>query len=114
MDSTKVLYFLVFVLLLLGCLSKKKRQKYRIKMMSKKNQNERELERMNELIQSLMGKDVYVKLLEGTADGIVKEVTDKGVVLEGKEGIQIINLDYIISIREYPYKNGKRAMVWSC
>lgn len=111
MDNTKFLYFIFFVLLLLVYLPKKRKKKYRIKMIT--NKNEREMECMSELIQSLMGKDVYVKLLEGTADGIVKEVTDKGVVLEGKDGIQIINLDYIISIREYPYKKGKRATVWS-
>lgn len=67
---------------------------------------------MKELAERFIGKDVYVKLLEGNADGILKEVTDSGIVLENKNGLQILNLNYIMKIREYPYKNGKRATVW--
>ena len=67
---------------------------------------------MKELIQQFVGKDVYIKLLDGNADGIVKEVTDSGVVLEYKGNLQVLNLDYVIKVREYPYKNGKRATLW--
>ena len=67
---------------------------------------------MKELAQRFIGKDVYIKLLEGNADGIIKEVTDSGIVLEYKENMQVVNLDYVINIREYPYKNGKRATIW--
>ena len=67
---------------------------------------------MRELAERFIGKDVYMKLLEGTADGVVKEVTESGILLENKDGIQVVNLDYIMKIREYPYKNGKRATVW--
>lgn len=67
---------------------------------------------MKELIQQFVGKDVYIKLLDGNADGIVKEVTDSGVVLENKGNLQVLNLDYVIKVREYPYKNGKRATLW--
>ena len=67
---------------------------------------------MKELIQQFVGKDVYIKLLDGNADGIVKEVTDSGVVLEYKGNLQVLNLDYVIKVREYPYKNGKCATLW--
>lgn len=67
---------------------------------------------MKELAARFIGKDVYIKLLEGTADGVVKEVTDDGIVLENKNGLQIINLNYVMKLREYPYKNGKRTTVW--
>ena len=67
---------------------------------------------MKELAQRFIGKDVYIKLLEGNADGIVKEVTDSGIVLENKGNLQVVNLDYVIKIREYPYKKGKRATLW--
>lgn len=68
---------------------------------------------MKELVQRFLEKDVYIKMLEGTADGIVKEVADGGIVLENKNGIQIVNYDYILKIREYPYKNGKRVSIIS-
>ena len=67
---------------------------------------------MKELAQRFIGKDVYIKLLEGNADGIVAEVTDSGIILENKYGLQVVNLDYVMKIREYPYKNGKRGTLW--
>ncbi len=66
---------------------------------------------MKELVSRFIDKDVYIKLLEGHADGIVKEVTDNGIVIENKDGLQIVNLEYVLKVREYPYKNGKRAIV---
>jgi len=68
---------------------------------------------MKELVERFLEKDVIIKLIEGTADGVVKEVTDKGIVLLNKQGTQVVNLDYVLKIREYPYKNGKRGTVWS-
>ena len=69
--------------------------------------------RMKELAQRFIGKDCYINLIEGTADGIVKEVTDSGIVLEKGNNIQVVNLDYVIKIFEYPRnKKGKRAIIW--
>lgn len=67
---------------------------------------------MRELAERFIGKDCYLKLIEGTADGVVKEVTDSGIVLENKGGIQIVNLDYVVKMREYPHKKGKRATIF--
>lgn len=64
---------------------------------------------MKELAQRFIGKDTYIKLLDGNADGIIKEVTDSGIVLENKGNLQVINLNYVIKISEIPYKNGKRS-----
>ena len=67
---------------------------------------------MTELVQRFIGKDVYIKLLEGNADGVVTEVTDNGVVLDNNGKLQVVNLDYVMKVREYPHKNGKRATIW--
>ena len=65
---------------------------------------------MQELAKRFIGKDVYIKTVSsGTADGILKQVSDNAIILEkdGKE--TIINLDYVIKLREYPVnKKGKR------
>ena len=53
---------------------------------------------MKELAQRFIGKDTYIKLLDGNADGIIKEVTDSGIVLENKGNLQVINLNYVIKI----------------
>ncbi len=104
--------FVVFILLL----QRKKRRKFAAGKMIDRNRillgkgNEKAV--MKELAQRFIGKDVYVKLLEGNADGFIREVTDSGIVIENKHGMQILNLDYVMKIREYPYKNGKRATLW--
>lgn len=105
---------MLFVVVFLIYLPLKRRRKYAVSRLFVKNHtiNERGIDAMKELAARFIGKDVYIKLLEGTADGVVKEVTDDGIVLENKNGLQIINLNYVMKLREYPYKNGKRTTVW--
>ena len=115
MQTTWYLYFIFFIIVFCIYLPKKRRRRYIGKqLMAKKKlmQENDGREEMKELIQQFVGKDVYIKLLDGNADGIVKEVTDSGVVLENKGNLQVLNLDYVIKVREYPYKNGKRATLW--
>lgn len=67
---------------------------------------------MRELAERFIGKDVYINLLDGRADGVIKEVTDNGIVLENKNGMQVVNLDYVVELREYPHnKKGKRSTI---
>lgn len=65
---------------------------------------------MQKLAERFIGKDVLLNTVaSGSYDGVIKEVVDNAVVLEkdGKE--TIVNLDYVIRLREYPRnKNGKR------
>lgn len=69
---------------------------------------------MPHMIEKFIGKDCIVNLGSGgTADGIVKSVSEGWVEIEDKTGAsQAINIDYISRIREYPTnKNGKRKVV---
>lgn len=69
---------------------------------------------MQELAKRFIGKDVYVKTVsQGAVDGILKQVSDNAVVLE-KDGKEIIvNLDYVVKLREYPTnKKGKRKSIF--
>ena len=68
---------------------------------------------MKELAERFIGKDVFIKLLDGNADGIIREVTDNGIVLDRKNGPMVVNLDYVVKLYEYPHnKKGKRSTVW--
>jgi hypothetical protein len=42
--------------------------------------------------------------------GVIKEVTDSGMLIEKKTGeLEIVNLEFVTRIREYPRKkNGKK------
>lgn len=112
MQSTWYIYFMLFVVVFLLYLPRKRKRKYAAYKINNCIKNEEGRIAMRALAERFIGKDVYVKLLEGNADGVVREVTDSGIVLENKNGIQIVNLNYIIKLREYPYKNGKRATLW--
>ena len=69
----------------------------------------REKNIMYELAKRFIGKDSIINLLDGSVDGVITEVTEGGIVITKSEKEQVVNLDYVMKIREYPYKNGKRA-----
>lgn len=117
MENTWYFFFIIVIALFVIYLPEKKRRRVVAnRIIAKKrnlDRNKKEKQVMKELAQRFIGKDIYVKLLEGNADGIAKEVTENGIVLEKDGNIQVINLDYVIKIREYPYKKGKRATIWN-
>ena len=69
--------------------------------------------RMTELARSFIGKECIVYTFNGTQlEGIVKEVTAGALLLEKAGAPEVINLDFIVRIREYPRgKNGKKKSV---
>lgn len=69
---------------------------------------------MPHMIEKFIGKDCIINLGSGgTADGIVKAVSEGWVEIEDRSGVtQAVNIDYISRIREYPTnKKGKRKVV---
>ena len=45
-------------------------------------------------------------------EGVIKEVSDSAILVEKKEAVEAINLDFVIRIREYPKnKKGKKKSV---
>lgn len=109
MHNWWLFYLLIFVLFIPLFIDKKETSKY-IEARTKKRNGDKE---MQELAKRFIGKDVLINTVSsGTADGILKEVVDNAIVVvkDGKESI--INLDYVIRLREYPTnKKGKRAIV---
>lgn len=111
MNNIWYLYFIILVLFLVVLWPKKRRRKIAASKIVKKQMEGNE--KMKELAQRFIGKDVYVKLIDGAADGVLQEVTDNGLVLESKDKLQVVNLSYVLTIRQYPYnKKGKRATVF--
>ena len=70
-------------------------------------------EEMYKIAQRYIGKDVLLNTVaSGTYDGVIKEVVDNAVVLEKNGEQTVVNLDYVILLREYPRgKNGKRKSI---
>lgn len=67
--------------------------------------------KMVELAKRFIGKECIVCTISnsGTQQEIIKEVSDGAILIENDNNIQVINLDYVIRIKEYPRKkNGKK------
>ena len=80
-----------------------------------KKQN-REGNVMEELAKQFIGKECLINTIMGmdsTIKGTVKEVTEGGIILENKDGIEAVNLEYVTRIREWPRNaKGKKKQVF--
>ena len=68
---------------------------------------------MSAMVEAYIGKDCIVYTLNNAQiSGYVREVRDGWLRVDTAKGSDVINLDYIIRIREYPKnKKGKRAAI---
>ncbi len=67
---------------------------------------------MEELAKRFIGQDCIVYTFSGSNyTGIIREVGNGAVILDNGHGNELVNLEYVIRIREYPKgKNGKRKI----
>ena len=68
---------------------------------------------MKELAKQFIGEECIIYTItsnDGSVQGVIKEIDDGGMVVEKKTGeLEIINLDFVTRIRQYPRKkNGKK------
>lgn len=68
---------------------------------------------MKELAEKFIEKECVASSFDGNQYvGIIKEVTDRAILFEKDGKLEVINLDFIIRIREYPRnKKGKKKSV---
>ena len=69
---------------------------------------------MKELAKIFIDKECLISSFDGNHGyvGIIKEVTDGAILVEKDGNVEAINLDFVISIREYPRKKkGKKKAV---
>lgn len=85
-------------------------------ILNRKKQN-RETSAMKELAKQFIGKECIIYTVTGFDSGIqgtIKEVTDGGVIVEKKDGLEAVNLEYITRIREWPRNaKGKKKQIFS-
>lgn len=69
---------------------------------------------MKELAKRFIDKECLITAFDSNHqfEGVIKEVSDSAVLVEKKEAVEAINLDFVIRIREYPKnKKGKKKSV---
>ncbi len=72
---------------------------------------------MKELAKQFIGKECIIYTVTGLDQGIqgtVKEVSDGGIIVQKKDGIEAVNLEYITRIREWPRNaRGKKKQIFA-
>ena len=67
---------------------------------------------MKELAKQVIGEECIIYTItsnDGSVQGVIKEIDDGGMVIEKKTGeLEIVNLDFVTRIREYPRKKNGR------
>ena len=67
---------------------------------------------MYELAKAFIGKECFIYTVNSQLTGTVTEVTEGALLLNNGKETEILNLDYIVRIREYPRrKDGKKKSV---
>lgn len=104
-------YIALFILLFIVIYSSKRNEKIILKQI-KKMKNKEERAEMTELARRFIGKECVISTFNSQVVGVIKEVTDGAVLIENNENLEIINIDYIVKIKEYPRnKNGKKKII---
>lgn len=104
-------YIALFILLFIVIYSSKRDEKIILKQIKKKKNKEERAE-MTELAKRFIGKECVISTFNSQVVGVIKEVTDGAVLIENNENPEIINIDYIVKIKEYPRnKNGKKKII---
>lgn len=68
---------------------------------------------MKELAERFIGKECIISAFDSSHQfiGVIKEVRDGAILIENKETLEVLNLDFVIRIREYPKnKKGKKKL----
>ena len=109
MSTWWIVYYPLFIVFLILYIQRKETEQY-IAARSRRQKGDVE---MQTLAQRFIGKDVLLSTVgSGSCDGVVREVVDNAVVLEKNGQQTVVNLDYVIRMREYPKnKKGKRKSV---
>lgn len=109
------LWLVIFLIIILYIRKKRKTAAAVWKAHNRKKQ-ESETHVMKELAKQFIGEDCIIYTItsnDGSVQGVIKEITDSGILLERASGEkEIINLEFVTRIREYPKKkNGKKKSV---
>ena len=105
MQSSYMVLFLVFFLLHHQNLQKKQFMK---QLMKRRNAGGKQV--MKALAERFIEKECIIYTYNGQLEAVIKEVTDGGLLIKRKDNAEeVVNLDFVIRIREYPRKkNGKK------
>lgn len=114
MNSNYIVFMLLLFVVIIPWIRRKKTAAA-VKHILNNKKNNKEKSAMKELASQFIGKECLIYTLNSSdslVKGIIKQVSDGGIIVEKKDGIEAINLDYITRIREWPRNSkGKKKQV---
>ena len=115
MDSLYLILLALFLLVIIPWIMRQMRLAAVRHILNQKKQNKENSE-MKELAKRFIGEECIIYTItsnDGSVQGVIKEIDDGGMVIEKKTGeLEIVNLDFVTRIREYPRKkNGRKKGV---
>ncbi len=111
MNSYIYLLCILFPLIMLWLGEKRDEKIIITRKINKKRNKEGRLE-MVEFAKQFIGKECLIYTFNSQVTGTIKEVSDSAMLIESNKNTEVINLDYVVRIREYPTgKNGKKKSV---
>ena len=115
MDSLYLILLALFLLVIIPWIMRQRRLAAVRHILNQKKQNKENSE-MKELAKRFIGEECIIYTITsngGSVQGVIKEIDDGGMVIEKKTGeLEIVNLDFVTRIREYPRKkNGRKKGV---
>ena len=111
-------FYLLLALLLLMMIPQitRRRRLAAVRHILNQKKHNKENITMKELAKQFIGKEciIYtVMSIDSGIQGTIKEVTDGGIILEKKDGVEAVNLEYITRIREWPHNSkGKKKQIF--
>lgn len=109
-------WWLVVILIIFWLIRKRRRTAAAVLQIQNRRKQNKEILVMKELARQFIGEDCIIYTItsnDGSLQGVIKEIDDGGMVIERNSGErEIVNLDFVTRIREYPRKkNGKKKGV---
>lgn len=109
---------IIAVLIIFFCIKRRRRTAaVAWQILNQRKQNKENVV-MKELAKQFIGEECIIYTIasnDGSIQGVIKEIDDGGMVIERNSGErEIVNLDFVNRIRQYPRKkNGKKKdIVW--
>lgn len=77
-----------------------------------KSTNKERVFDMLELAKEFIGKECIIYTFNSQLNGVIKEVSEGAMLIESGNIAEVVNLDFVVRIREYPKgKNGKKKAI---
>lgn len=105
--------WIVVILIIFLCIRKKRLTAAAVWQIQNQRKQNKEILVMKELAKQFIGKECIIYTItsnDGSVQGVIKEMNDGGMIIEKNSGErEIINLNFVTRIREYPRKkNGRK------